>query len=167
MIRPDLIRRVRRALRLSQAGLAEYLGLTPSAVAHWEAGSRRPSSAVLRQLTALLRARGLVGIASELEYAVALAEGRHWAAAEAASERSSDAPAPTGDGQQECPHPRWEPCLICPYCGRMRMLPELEALAEYLSLRREDWMDAVHDGTLRGLLAAVHDAIIRATDVQA
>jgi hypothetical protein len=39
------------------------------------------------------------------------------------------------------------------------MLPELEALGEYLTLRREDWMDSVQDGTLRGLLAAVQFAM--------
>jgi len=52
-ITADEIRDIRRSLRLSQAALAEKLGLTRDAVANWENGRNSPNGAseiLLRQI---------------------------------------------------------------------------------------------------------------------
>lgn len=44
------IRRIRRALRASQALFASYLNVSPNAVRSWEQGVRRPRNATLKLL---------------------------------------------------------------------------------------------------------------------
>jgi transcriptional regulator with XRE-family HTH domain len=44
------LRTAREDRELTQAGLAESLGLPPSAVSHWEGGRREPSLKNLRRL---------------------------------------------------------------------------------------------------------------------
>ena len=53
----DLIRARRRDAGLSQRGLAEALGVNPSAVAHWELGNTTPTNS---HVDALKRVIGLV-----------------------------------------------------------------------------------------------------------
>ena len=53
----DLIRARRRDAGLSQRGLAEAIGVNPSAVAHWELGNTVPTNA---NMGALKRVLGLV-----------------------------------------------------------------------------------------------------------
>ena len=50
----DRIRRLRNARGLSQAALAEQLGIKPASVADWELGDTRPSIARLPRLAAVL-----------------------------------------------------------------------------------------------------------------
>lgn len=50
-LRPKEIRKIRRALGLSQADFARYLGTSVACVRSWEQGMRRPHSAALRLLT--------------------------------------------------------------------------------------------------------------------
>jgi len=50
---PERLRSLRAALGVTQDSLARALGVTPTAVAHWEAGHRRPSGPARRLLTLL------------------------------------------------------------------------------------------------------------------
>lgn len=51
---PSLARAVRRAARVSQARLAQELGVSRVTVARWEAGTRRPTGAIARAYAVLL-----------------------------------------------------------------------------------------------------------------
>lgn len=51
---PHQVRRWRTALRLTQAALADRLGVTKRAVQHWEAGHRTPHYLVIRYLSTLV-----------------------------------------------------------------------------------------------------------------
>ncbi len=50
-ISPHEVRRIRQALKASQALFATYLNVSPNAVRSWEQGTRRPRQAALKLLT--------------------------------------------------------------------------------------------------------------------
>src|SRR6266849_6148772 len=50
-ISPQEVRRIRQALKASQALFATYLNVSPNAVRSWEQGTRRPRQAALKLLT--------------------------------------------------------------------------------------------------------------------
>ncbi|MEB2544049.1 helix-turn-helix transcriptional regulator [Burkholderia cenocepacia] len=54
------IRSLRSALRLSQAELAKHIGITQSALSHYENGSCDPLVATARRLISFARGRGLI-----------------------------------------------------------------------------------------------------------
>lgn len=48
------IRKYRRQMGLTQAGLAEILGVSQSTVGMWETGERKPDIIMLKKLTGIL-----------------------------------------------------------------------------------------------------------------
>lgn len=74
MITGHLVRQARRRSGLTQAGLAECLSTTQSAVARWEAGGATPSLETLRHI---IEACGL-----ELRYGISEPDSSEWSLAQ-------------------------------------------------------------------------------------
>ena len=59
---PEEIRAIREKVGVSQAVLAEHIGVTTGLVSKWECGDKRPSRMALKMLS-LVKAKGLDAIA--------------------------------------------------------------------------------------------------------
>ena len=64
----DLIRARRRDAGLSQRGLAAALGLTASAIAHWELGNTTPTHGNMQALRRLIGLAGDLGVSPSAPY---------------------------------------------------------------------------------------------------
>jgi len=89
------VRSLRSALRLSQAELAKNIGITQSALSHYENGSCDPLVSTARRLISFARGRGLIWRLEDVYAAPDVTDPQH------PSDASDDVQPPVGTRNSE------------------------------------------------------------------